>query len=141
MQARPDVEKNFPHPLDEAPFVPIIATLSQQGESQDIDHGIIRSHSNRRQAVPGGQGRRPRGAERPEGDVGTTLPLTVLALHNGASLSFGTPELQGASVKAEVVEHLRGDKLVAFKKKRRKGYSRRIGHRQELTKIRVVELG
>lgn len=79
--------------------------------------------------------------ERLEGDVGTTLPLTVLALHNGASLSFGTPELQGASVKAEVVEHLRGDKLVAFKKKRRKGYSRRIGHRQELTKIRVVELG
>ncbi len=79
--------------------------------------------------------------ERLEGDVGTTLPLTVLALHNGASLSFGTPELQGASVKAEVVEHLRGDKLVAFKKKRRKGYSRRVGHRQELTKIRVVELG
>ena len=79
--------------------------------------------------------------ERLEGDVGTTLPLTVLALHNGASLSFGTPELQGASVKAEVVEHLRGDKVVAFKKKRRKGYSRRVGHRQELTKIRVVELG
>ena len=79
--------------------------------------------------------------ERLEGDVGTTLPLTVLALHNGASLSFGTPELQGASVKAEVVEHLREDKLVAFKKKRRKGYSRRVGHRQELTKIRVVELG
>ena len=79
--------------------------------------------------------------ERLEGDVGTTLPLTVLALHNGASLSFGTPELQGASVKAEVVEHLRGDKLVAFKKKRRKGYSCRVGHRQELTKIRVVELG
>ena len=79
--------------------------------------------------------------ERLEGDVGATLPLTVLALHNGASLSFGTPELQGASVKAEVVEHLRGKKLVAFKKKRRKGYSRRVGHRQELTKIRVVELG
>ncbi len=79
--------------------------------------------------------------ERLEGDVGAMLPLTVLALHNGASLSFGTPELQGASVKAEVVEHLRGKKLVAFKKKRRKGYSRRVGHRQELTKIRVVELG
>ena len=78
--------------------------------------------------------------ERLEGDVGTTLPLTVLALHNGASLSFGTPELQGASVKAEVVEHLRGDQLVAFKKKRRKGYQKKNGHRQQFSKIQIESI-
>ena len=76
------------------------------------------------------------------GEAGDTITLDqVLALSDGNSLSVGTPVLEGASVTAELVEHFRGKKLVAFKKKRRKGYKRKVGHRQSLTRLRVVGLG
>ncbi|HBA82646.1 MAG TPA: 50S ribosomal protein L21 [Verrucomicrobia bacterium] len=65
----------------------------------------------------------------------------VLALSDGKELKVGAPELTGASVTAEVVRHLRGKKIVAFKKKRRKGYHKKIGHRQELTEIKIVDFG
>ena len=80
--------------------------------------------------------------EKLDGESGDTVEITsVLAISDGSALKTGTPEVDGASVKVEVVEHLRGPKLVAFKKKRRKGYTRRVGHRQSLTKIKVVDLG
>jgi large subunit ribosomal protein L21 len=60
-----------------------------------------------------------------------------LAVSNGSELSIGTPVVDGAKVKASVVKSLRGKKIYSFKKKRRKGYRRKIGHRQELTKIKV----
>jgi large subunit ribosomal protein L21 len=78
--------------------------------------------------------------EKLEGEAGDALELTsVLAVSDGSSLKCGTPELSGASVKLEVVEQFRGKKLVAFKKKRRKGYKRKVGHRQSLTKVKVVD--
>jgi large subunit ribosomal protein L21 len=64
----------------------------------------------------------------------------VLALSNDSGLTVGTPTVAGASVKAEVVEHLRGPKLIAFKKRRRKNYARKVGHRQELTKVKIIGL-
>jgi large subunit ribosomal protein L21 len=64
----------------------------------------------------------------------------VLALHDGASIKIGAPELAGAIVKAELVDQERGDKVVNFKKHRRKGYSRKVGHRQELSVVRITEL-
>lgn len=87
-----------------------------------------------------------------EGDVLTIETLTteegsthtfdkVLAISNGEQLTVGTPVVDGASVQAEVVEHFRGPKLVAFKKKRRKGYTRKVGHRQEQTKVKITGLG
>lgn len=80
--------------------------------------------------------------EKLDGESGDTVEITsVLAISDGSALKTGTPEVDGASVKVEVVEHLRGPKLVAFKKKRRKGYTRRVGHRQSLTKIKVLDLG
>jgi large subunit ribosomal protein L21 len=80
--------------------------------------------------------------ERLEGDAGAKLTLDqVLALSDGATLTVGTPTVAGATVTVEVIEQLRGPKVVSFKKKRRKGYKKKIGHRQELTKIKIVELG
>ncbi len=59
--------------------------------------------------------------------------VTVLAVSDGKELKVGMPYVQGAKVTLTVVGHKRGTKLINFKKKRRKGYSRRVGHRQELT--------
>jgi large subunit ribosomal protein L21 len=64
----------------------------------------------------------------------------VLAVSNGSELTIGTPVVAGAKVTATVVENYRGDKVVAFKKKRRQGYRRKIGHRQGLTKIKIESI-
>lgn len=77
-----------------------------------------------------------------DAEVGKKVDLEqVLAISDGKTLTLGTPVVSGAKVTAEVVEHLRGPKLVAFKKKRRKGYKRKVGHRQELTRVRVISIG
>ena len=62
----------------------------------------------------------------------------VLLLDNGKKLMVGTPNVQGASVEAKVLKHLKDDKVIVFKKKRRKGYRVKNGHRQALTEI-VIE--
>jgi len=62
----------------------------------------------------------------------------VLLLDNGKKLIVGTPNVQGASVEAKVVKHLKDDKVIVFKKKRRKGYRVKNGHRQALTEI-IIE--
>ena len=64
----------------------------------------------------------------------------VLALNDGSSLKVGTPVVEGASVTAEVLEAFRGPKVVAFKKKRRKGYHRKVGHRQELLRVKITAI-
>ena len=62
----------------------------------------------------------------------------VLLLDNGSKVVVGTPTVKGASVEAKVVKHLKDDKVIVFKKKRRKGYKVKNGHRQDLTEI-VIE--
>jgi len=61
----------------------------------------------------------------------------VLLVDNNGKISVGAPAVDGASVSAKVIEHLKGDKVIIFKKKRRKGYQTRNGHRQSLTKIAI----
>ena len=73
-------------------------------------------------------------------EEGASIEFDALAVSNGSELSIGTPVVDGAKVKASVVKALRGKKIYSFKKKRRKGYRRKIGHRQELTKIKVEEI-
>ena len=74
-------------------------------------------------------------------EAGQTISLgRVLALNDGSSLKVGTPEIEGASVTAEVLEAFRGPKVVAFKKKRRKGYHRKVGHRQELLRVKITAI-
>jgi large subunit ribosomal protein L21 len=65
----------------------------------------------------------------------------VLAISDGKELTIGTPELRDAAVTAEVIANLRGPKLISFKKKRRKGFHKKIGHRQDLTRIKIEEIG
>ncbi len=64
----------------------------------------------------------------------------VLLVNNDGKLSVGSPTVASASVVADVVEHVRGDKKVAYKMKRRKGYRKTIGHRQELTVVKIKEI-
>ena len=73
-----------------------------------------------------------------KGEPGESLTFDqVLLMSDGDKITFGQPFLKGASLTAEVVEHLRGPKLKIFKFKRRREYRRRKGHRDELTRIRV----
>ena len=64
----------------------------------------------------------------------------VLLVSNDGKLSVGSPTVANAAVVADVVEHIRGDKKVTFKMKRRKGYHKTIGHRQELTVVKIKEI-
>lgn len=64
----------------------------------------------------------------------------VLLVSNDGKLSVGSPTVANAAVVADVVEHIRGEKKVAFKLKRRKGYRKTIGHRQELTVVKIKEI-
>ena len=64
----------------------------------------------------------------------------VLLVNNEGKVSVGSPTVSGASVVADVVEHKRGEKKLTFKMKRRKGYHKSIGHRQELTVVKVKEI-
>ena len=62
----------------------------------------------------------------------------VLLVDNNGSVKVGAPTVSGASVSAKVLNHLKGDKVIVFKKKRRKGYQKSNGHRQQFSKI-VIE--
>ena len=79
--------------------------------------------------------------ERLEAEAGQSFTFDrVLLLENEGKFSVGAPTVAKASIVADVVEHIRGEKKVAFKMKRRKGYHRTVGHRQELTRIKISEI-
>ena len=61
----------------------------------------------------------------------------VLLIDNGGALTLGAPAIEGASVEAKVLKHLKGDKVIVFKKKRRKGYKKKNGHRQSFNQILI----
>ena len=72
--------------------------------------------------------------ERLDAEAGQDVELeTVLACSDGNELKIGMPYVKGAKVILAIVGHKRGKKVINFKKKRRKGYARKVGHRQELT--------
>ena len=71
-------------------------------------------------------------------EVGDALSFDkVLLLDNEGDVKVGVPYIEGAAVKATVIEHCKADKVIIFKKKRRKGYQKKNGHRQYLTKIQI----
>ena len=73
-----------------------------------------------------------------EGEEGKKVDIKeVLLVDDGGKVKIGAPMIKGASVSATIVGHLRGDKVIIFKKKRRKGYEKKTGHRQDLTKIQI----
>ena len=64
----------------------------------------------------------------------------VLLIDNDGVISIGTPVVEGAKVTATVLKHLKGDKVIVFKKKRRKGYKKKNGHRQFFSQIQITEI-
>lgn len=80
----------------------------------------------------------PRLKEEPDTEI--TLGK-VLILGDDKETKFGTPFIDNLSVSAKVLEHVKDDKLVVFKKKRRTGYEKKNGHRQQLTRIEITKIG
>ncbi|HTL57406.1 MAG TPA: 50S ribosomal protein L21 [Candidatus Limnocylindrales bacterium] len=79
--------------------------------------------------------------ERLSSEVGQAVTFDrVLLVSNEGKVSVGAPTVANATVVADVVEHIRGEKKIAFKMKRRKGYHKTIGHRQELTVVKIKEI-
>ena len=79
--------------------------------------------------------------EKLEAETGTTVTFhDVLAVGSEAGLTLGAPTVPGASVSATVLEQTRGDKIIVFKKKRRKNYRRKRGHKQHLTVLRIGDI-
>src|SRR4029079_9208030 len=74
------------------------------------------------------------------GEVGTIVQLGEVLVVGGETPVLGTPTVAGASVAAEVLDHKRGAKVIAFKKRRRKNSKRKRGYRDELTVLRITEI-
>ena len=76
-----------------------------------------------------------------DGAVGDSVSLEkVLALRQEDAFRLGRPYLSGVSVSTQIVKQFRGPKVIHFRYKRRKGYHRKVGHRQSLTRLKVVEI-
>ncbi|MEA1787218.1 50S ribosomal protein L21 [Arenibacter sp. GZD96] len=74
-------------------------------------------------------------------EEGSTVTFdNVLLLEDGSNITLGAPAIDGATVQAKVVKHLKGDKVIVFKKKRRKGYKKKNGHRQYLTELVIANI-
>ncbi len=73
-----------------------------------------------------------------QGEEGSKIEFNeVLLLDNEGKVTIGTPLVEGATITASIVAHLRADKVKIFKKKRRKGYQKESGHRQNLTQVKI----
>jgi large subunit ribosomal protein L21 len=73
----------------------------------------------------------------PEAEGASVTFSNVLLVDNKGQVQVGAPTVSGASVSAKVLGHLKGDKVIVFKKKRRKGYQKSNGHRQQFTQIQI----
>jgi len=76
-----------------------------------------------------------------EAEEGTDMDFDkVLLVDNDGKVTIGSPTVENAKVTAKVLDHLKGDKVIVFKKKRRKGYKVKNGHRQQFTQIQIAEI-
>jgi large subunit ribosomal protein L21 len=81
-------------------------------------------------------------APKMDGDAGASVRFDkVLLIDDGASVQIGAPTVSGAAVSGKILEHVKGDKVIVFKKKRRKGYAKKNGHRQQYTKVQIESIG
>jgi large subunit ribosomal protein L21 len=101
-------------------------------------YAVFRTGGKQFRAEPGARIRIPSLDVEPGGSV--VFDQILLAGDGEDTVQVGTPTLAGASVKAEVLRHGRTDKIIVFKKKKRKGYRKKQGHRQGFTEIRVDEV-
>jgi large subunit ribosomal protein L21 len=100
-------------------------------------YAVIRSGGKQYRVNPGGSLR----VEKLPGEVGSSITLDdVLMIGGDGDVKIGTPKVDGAQITGTIVAQGRGDKIRVFKMKRRKGYRRAQGHRQDYTEIRVDEI-
>ncbi|NQW41904.1 MAG: 50S ribosomal protein L21 [Bacteroidetes bacterium] len=75
------------------------------------------------------------------GDEGSAITFDkVMLVDNSGKIALGVPTIKGATVTGKVLEHLKGDKVIIFHKKRRKGYKKKNGHRQYLSKVLIESI-
>jgi large subunit ribosomal protein L21 len=100
-------------------------------------YAVIRTGGKQYRVAPGDVVR----IERLVGDVGAPVEFTEVLLTGGeGAVRIGTPLVDGACVRGTIVEQGRARKILVYKKKRRKNYRRRRGHRQSITSVRVTEI-
>lgn len=76
-----------------------------------------------------------------EGEPGTKIEFNeVLLVDHDGKISMGTPHVEGTKITGKILEHARGDKVIVFKKKRRKGFQKETGHRQDFSKILIEKI-
>ena len=77
-----------------------------------------------------------------DGEAGASVSFDrVLLVDNGGDISIGAPTVAGITVSGKILEHVKGNKVIVFKKKRRKGYVVKNGHRQQFTKVQIESIG
>ena len=80
-------------------------------------------------------------APKMQGEEGASVEFdNVLLVDNDGKVEVGTPVLKGAKVSGKILEHVKDDKVIVFKKKRRKGYKVKNGHRQDFTKVLIEKI-
>ncbi|WP_194774212.1 50S ribosomal protein L21 [Pararhodonellum marinum] len=80
-------------------------------------------------------------APKMQGEAGASVEFDqVLLLDDNGTVSVGAPLLEGAKISGKILDHVKGDKVIVFKKKRRKGYKKKNGHRQEFTKVLIENI-
>ena len=101
----------------------------------NTSYAIVKAGGKQYRVVVGGRVK----IDKVTADVGSEVEFPdVLLIHNGESSVIGSPTISGGLVKARVTRHLKDPKVIIFKKRRRKGYTKKQGHRQERTEI-VIE--
>lgn len=74
------------------------------------------------------------------GEKGNKVSFDKVLLTSNGAVTVGAPAVKGISVEAEIIDHVQADKVIVFKKKRRKGYKVKNGHRQQLTQIKITSI-
>ena len=75
-----------------------------------------------------------------KGEKGDKMSFDKVLLTVNGAITVGAPAVSGIAVQAEILDHVQADKVIVFKKKRRKGYAKKNGHRQQLTQIQIVSI-
>jgi len=101
-----------------------------------MTYAVIRTGGKQYRVAPGDLVR----IERLPGDVGAAVEFTEVLLTGGDTVRVGMPLIDGALVRGQIVSQSRDRKILVYKKKRRKNYRRRRGHRQSITTVRVTEI-
>ena len=102
-----------------------------------MDYAVVATGSKQYRVLPGAL----LDVERLDGEAGGKVRLEqVLAVRQGEKFQVGAPILTGAAVEAEIVNQVKAPKVISFKFKRRKGYHRKVGHRQQLTRLKILEI-